>query len=151
MKEYYINSKTLAIVPYEEKYSKVYEEGRIIVVKKRPNIIIKHNCIYNGSTLSGRLQGTFNLTGYSYKAPILINNKEGDVYFPTTSMRLKDCCWINSHKIKYYSPSDDNTCFIHFYDGSFVKINQSSYIINNQLLRSLRLDTILRNLWLQKT
>ena len=150
MKDYFINNKTLAIIPYEDKYSKVYEEGRIIVVKRRPNTIIKNNCIYNGSTLEGRLCSTYNLTGYSYKAPILVNNK--DVYFPTTSMRLKECCWINASKIKKYKKSsDDNSCNIYFYDGSCIEIKQSNYIINNQFLKALRLDTILRNLWLQKT
>jgi len=150
MKEYYISSKTLAIVPYEEKFSEIIEIGRRLIVKRRPNIIIKHNCIYNGSTLAGRLEGTYNLTGYSYKAPILINNKEGDIFFPTTSMRLKECCWINSAKIKTYESISNDECNIIFYDGSSIKINQSSYIINNQILKSLRLDSILRNLWPQK-
>ncbi len=148
MKDYFINSKTLAIIPYDNNSSKVYEEGRSMIIKRRPNKIIKNNCLYNGSSLKGRLDSTYNLTGYSYKAPILVNNN--DIYFPTTSMRLKECCWINSTKIKDYIGLDKESCSILFYDGTLLQIKQSSYVINNQLLKSLRLNTILRNLWVKK-
>ena len=58
MKDYEINSSTLAIVPLDDKVSKVYEEEDEYIVQKSANSIIKDNCQFYGSSYEGRCVGT---------------------------------------------------------------------------------------------
>ena len=57
MKDYEINSSTLAIVPIGKDCSKVYEEEEEYIVNKSSNSIIKDNCIFYGSSYIGRCMG----------------------------------------------------------------------------------------------
>ena len=148
MNDYIINNKTLAIIPANDGLnSLVYEVGRSFVVLKKPNSIIKKNCIFNGSSLEGRIQGTYNLTGYSYKVPVLVSNKDYIIFFPTSSLRLKDCAWICLNNIKFARFDEQiNMCKIYFKDNTHIAIDQSVYVINTQILKSTRLCEIIRNL-----
>ena len=94
MNNYLINSNTLAIMSYQSK-SIVFEKNKKIIINKNPNAIIKCNCNMYGSSYAGRVEGTKKLTGYSYKAPIIIEDKNNIIFFPTSSPRLKNTSWIN--------------------------------------------------------
>ena len=75
MTEYKINKNTLAIIPFSTSNSVIYENRRKNIVGRRPNKIIFDNCLKNGSSFDGRLDSTRLLTGYTYKAPILIKEQ----------------------------------------------------------------------------
>ena len=145
MKNYVISGNTLAILPFDNGKSLVYEGKEQFVINTKPNNIIKKNCIYNGSTYDGRLKCTELLTGYSYKAPVLIREDENIIFFPTSSPRLKDCVWISLNNIDSW----DNCCEkffsrIVFLNKLFIKLPISFNILNNQILRSTQLDAKLR-------
>ena len=141
MNNYLINKDTLAIIPYDDN-SLVYERDRKFIVKKNPNAIIISNCYMHSSSYVGRLDGTKRLTGYSYKAPIIIEERSKTIFFPTSSPRLKNASWINLDNIEY-AYRDKNKNKIMFSNGISIDIDLSLNVINNQILRATRLSSIL--------
>lgn len=142
METYQINSKTLAIMPLGKKTSKVYENENIIIVDKSANRIIAENCEYNGCSYAGRKKGTMELIGVTHKAPILIQEEKNLIFFPTCSPRIKDCAWISLNNIESYKPYDDES-LITFNNNFVLKVNVSNQIIDHQVLRSTRLESVL--------
>lgn len=148
MKDYIINSDTLAIIPCENNMSLVYEGERVIIVNNKPNNIIKMNCLMNGSTLLGRQKGTENMTGDVYKVPIVVREKDSLIFFPTSSPRLKSVSWINLNNIdRAYYDKINRLSVILFINSVRVEFNVSLNIINNQIFRATRLE---HNLWRNK-
>ncbi len=145
MKNYLINENTLAILPEGESGSLVIEKDNSYLVSKRPNTIIKCNCAMHGSSFQGRLDGTKELTGYIYKAPIVIEDKTNMIAFPTTSPRLEKVAWVLLNHVDYaYEDSGKNENMIMFNNGLSVKIDSSLNILNNQILRATRLSSKLK-------
>ena len=109
MKEYEINSATLAIVPIDDQVSKVYEEEEEYIIQKSANSIIKQNCEFYGSSYEGRCIGTKYLTGIKSKHPIIIEESRNIIFFPTSSIRTGQSTWIALNKIKKYNKTKFNS------------------------------------------
>ena len=145
MKNYSISKKTLAIIPCGEKKSLVYEEDDCFLVDSKPNKIMDFNCKYYGSSMNGRIKGTDSLIGISYKAPIIVEENNPIVFFPTTSPRLKQCAWISLNNIdKYYFDKDQNKSIVQFLNEESLEFSLSYNVLNNQILKANRLDYVLR-------
>lgn len=145
MKKYSISNKTLAILPFGEKKSLVYEDNDCFLVDSKPNKIMDYNCEYYGSSMNGRLKGTDNLIGISYKAPIIVEEKNLLVFFPTTSPRLKKCAWVNFNNIdNYYYDTFLGKSVIKFLNEETLTFPISYNILNNQILKSNRLEFVMR-------
>lgn len=136
MNNYVINKDTLAIVPYLKGKSIVYENNHEYIVNKSPRRIISLNCDFNGSSFEIRKQVTSKLTGDAYKVPMLLNNKENIIMFPTESPRLNTCCWINYKNIKCFYNSGNGLVTVKFNDGHPLIFSCSANIIRNQILKS---------------
>ena len=107
--------------------------------------ILKRNCFYNGSTYDGRTSATFYLTGYRYKAPILIKEEGSIIFFPTKSPRLEGCSWLSLNNIyDYYKTKDNLMSRIIFDNRIYIEMDLSYNILNNQILRSINLESKLR-------
>ena len=144
MKDYEISKETLAIIPYGKDSSLVYEKDCNFIVNETPNTIMDDSCRYYGSTIQGRQKGTTDLTGISYKAPIIINEEGNIIFFPTTSPRLKKCCWVSLNNIdSYYYDFEKNICIIIFDNKEKIEFDMSYCILNNQILKSHRLESII--------
>lgn len=144
MKNYYINKNTLAIIPYGENKSLIYEGDKRIIVDRRPNSIIKFNCLIYGSSIDGRLLSCKRIVGYRYKTPILIKEDERILFFPTSSPRLKSCSWISLENINnYYFDNVEKHCVINFNNNVSLDLYISYGVFNNQVLRSTRYLSIL--------
>ena len=98
--DYEINSSTIAIVPLDNKITKIYEEETEYIINKSANSIIKENCEFYGSSYEGRCVGTKVLTGIKTKYPIIIEESRNIIFFPTSSIRNKQSTWIALNKIK---------------------------------------------------
>lgn len=145
MKTYKINANTLMIIPYKEKYSLIIEKDKDFIIETRPNNIIKKNCVIYGSNFNGRLKSTELLTGYTYKAPILLKEEGNLIFFPTSSPRLSSCSWINFNNIDdTYYDKKKRVSIVIFTCGKSMEINTSLNIINNQIFRATRLDHNIR-------
>lgn len=142
MDNYTINSKTLAIIPIDENKSKVYESNNVLIVAKNTHKLIEENCEHYGSSLSGRKKGTLDLIGVTHKSPIVIEDENNIIFFPTSSPRLKDCSWISLNNLETYAPYD-KASIIKFKNNLSLQIPVSNKIINNQVLRATRLESVL--------
>ena len=143
MNQYEINDSTLALIPLDETKTKIIEENRSIIVNMNCMNIIKKSCEYFGSSYVGRCGGTKNLIGITHKAPIIIEESRNMIYFPTTSPRLKECIWLSLKHIKDYK-KDNGKSLVIFESGQAITVDISYFSLDNQYLRAIKLDSILR-------
>ena len=144
MRDYEINEKTLAILPFGKKKTIVYEEHDCFILEQTVNKIMDNSCRYYGSSIEGRQKGTTSLTGLTYKVPIIISEENNIIFFPTSSPRLKDCAWISLNNINRYFNNNDAT-MVEFLNRETLELPLSYNVLNNQILRASRLESSLRN------
>ena len=146
--EYEINEDTLALISLDDK-TKVFEKDKTFMVSKETNLIMEDSCQYFGSSLSGRQKGTENLIGVSYKAPIIVEESNNIIFFPTTSPRLKKCSWISLNNLERYY-TKNKKIVLEFKNKQKIMLNLSFGVIDNQILRATRLEAVLRGRKVQK-
>lgn len=139
---YQINPKTLAIIPINKRQTKVFEDDMVLVVNKKTSKIIEENCEYFGSSFEGRKKGTMDLLGITHKAPILIEESNNIIFFPTSSPRLNDCGWISLNNLESNKAYDDES-IIQFNNNIKLQVSVSNKTIENQVLRATRLESLL--------
>ena len=135
MKDYEINSSTLAIIPIGKDCSKVYEEEEEYIINKSSNSIIRDNCIFYGSSYIGRCMGTKSLTGIKSKFPIIIDESRNIIFFPTTSSRTQQSSWICLNKVEKCYKKAKNSSIL-FKNTHKVDFKISFYSMENQISRA---------------
>ncbi len=143
MERYEINDKTIALYGMNNK-TRVYEENKNFVVDKTTYEIMEDSCAYFGSSLEGRKKGTNNLIGVNYKAPIIVEESNDLIFFPTSSPKIKSCSWLRSNKINRYYYKN-NRLIVEFKNGDKIPLDITYDILDNQVIRSIRLETVLKN------
>lgn len=143
MKDYEINEKTLAILPYEKNKAIVYEGKDCYILEKSVNRIMDESCRYYGSTFEGRQKGSSTLTGITYKVPIIISEEKNMIFFPTNSPRLKECGWISLNNFNRYYEKDSKI-ILEFMNKEVVELLLSENIIRNQILKASFLESAIR-------
>ena len=141
---YEINNATMAIISLKKGRSRIIEEQDEFVVTKDSTEIINDSCKYFGSSYSGRFEGTKNLIGINYKAPIIIEESREIIFFPTSSPRFQNCSWICLKKINTIE-KDNKRTILKFKNGSRLILDVSYHSIENQILRSTLLESKMRN------
>lgn len=115
-----------------------------IVVPIKPTKVIDISCRYFGSSYEGRFEGTKSMLGIRYKAPIIIEESFNFIFFPTTSPRLEDCCWISLNAIvNYYA--EDHFTIIKLKNGEQIKVDISLPSLENQMFRATKLENLIKN------
>ena len=142
MKSYEINNKTVALYAMENK-TRVYEEDKNFIVDKKASEIMEESCAYFGSSLSGRRKGTEHLIGASYKAPIIVEESHSIIFFPTSSPKSSTCSWLRLSMVERYYYRN-NELVVEFKNGDKILLNASYGVIDNQVLRATRLESVLR-------
>ena len=149
LEDYEIGYGTQAIIPLSEDKTMIYEEEGEYIVDKPANQIINYNCNYYGSSYNGRLNAAKKILDSNYKVPILIEESEFIVFFPTKSSLLDDCCWINYSFIKKYDTNGKKTTII-FKNNQQIDVDISKLSLENQISRSYKLELISRKRKLNK-
>lgn len=144
METYEISKQTLAVIALNEETSKIIEEDKEFTINRSSKKIINDSCKFFGSSYDGRFQGTKTMLGISHKSPIIIEESNEIIFFPTSSPRLDMCSWISLNNIKDYYKDKKNT-IINFSCGKVLNLDISYGIIDNQVLRATRLQIILKN------
>lgn len=142
MKDYEINENTLAVLPKNDHKSLVYEIDGNYVVPMKTSKIMEESCKYYGSTFNGRKEGSASILNSSTKVPIIVEDSDNLIFFPTSSPRLNECGWISLNHIEKLT-KEKTGCKITFKDGKSIRLSISYGVINNQILRSARLKTII--------
>lgn len=143
MQDYEINKKTLAIVPFGKNKTIVYENHDCFILEERASKIMDSSCRYYGSSMEGRQKGTTSLTGITYKVPIVVSEENQIIFFPTSSPRLKDCAWISLSNVQRYFNQGDRI-IIEFLNQEIIELPVSYNIINNQILKASRLESLFK-------
>ena len=145
MDKYEINGSTMAIIGIDEFNSKVIEKNKDYIISSSAYEVMEDSCKYFGSSYSGRVEGSKNLTGYKYKLPIIVSEIADLIFFPITTIDNPQCVWIN---LNYYDKIVEKNSFnyIYFKNNKYLKTNVSKYSISNQVLRSSKLHYILSNI-----
>ncbi|HHX93692.1 MAG TPA: hypothetical protein GX690_01165 [Tenericutes bacterium] len=146
MQTYEINRNTQAIIAHQKNNklgSLVYEKGNKFFVPMTPTEIIKKSCEYFGSSFEGRQKGTKSLLCISHKVPIVVEELNQIIFFPTTSPRLEECSWISLSHIEEYEKSGYDSK-VYFKEGESIELPISIGVLDNQVLRAARLVFVLR-------
>ena len=143
--KYEISRGTLAVVPNEFESSLVYEDDQRYLIDESPFKIMEDSCKYFGSTYEGRKRGAREILGAEYKVPIVIEDSNNLIVFPTTSPSSEECVWISLKRVKNIEKVDTNHTRVIFDNNIEILVDCSYRTMENQLSRASRLDLILRN------
>lgn len=143
MKNYEINSQTIALIPITSTKTKVYELEKEFVVDKSGLKIMEESCEFFGSSLEGRQKGTKRLIGITHKSPVIVEESRNIIFFPTNSPRIEKCCWISLNNLENISKLPNNTLLI-FKNSRELYLDISFNILDNQILRATRLESVSR-------
>ena len=72
MDSYEINKDTYAILSVSNNVTRVVEKNDEYFIKKGSYEVMEDSCAYYGSSCEGRIKGTKNILGNTYKVPIII-------------------------------------------------------------------------------
>lgn len=140
---YYVNKGTCMIMPVDNNTSRVVELDNTFLVEKSVHSIIEDSCIYFGSTYNGRFIGSKKILNMNYKLPIVIEEFNSLIFFPTSSPRFKDCIWISLNNISKYLKNENGSSIVFNNDLEF-NLDISYYSLENQVFRATLLDSLIR-------
>lgn len=143
--DYEISKGTLAIVPNEKETSLIYEDDERYFVNQTPFQIMEESCKYFGSTYRGRKDSAREILGAEYKVPIIVEDSDNLIVFPTTSPKAEDCVWISLKRVKSFEKIDSINTKIIFDNNKEIIVPTSYRTIENQISRASRLDLIMRS------
>ena len=143
MDSYEINKDTCAIISVDKNITKVVEKNNEYYVNQTTYEIMDNSCQYYGSSCEGRIKGTKMILGSSYKVPIIVEETNDIIFFPTESPSSSSCSWLSLNQIDRYEDCDGFTKVTFNNNQSiFVKMSVSSF--ENQILRANRLESLLK-------
>ena len=143
MKNYEINVETLLIVPYQKGKSKVYEYDRNFIVNCISGNIIRDSCLYFGSSIDGRREAIKDILGVDMKVPILIEDSKNIIFFPVTSCINTNSIWISYQNLVKYSKINEFSTVLYFHNNQKVIIDVKYNLIDNQIIRCIKLESLL--------
>lgn len=123
----------------------VYEDDSRYIVNETPFKIMEESCKYFGSTYDGRKDSAKAILGAEYKVPIIVEENNNIIVFPTTSPSSADCVWISLGRIKIFEKIDSSNTKIIFDNNREIIVPCSYRTIENQVSRASRLDLVMRN------
>ena len=142
--EYEINRGTLAIVPNEIDNSLVYEDDDRFLIHQTPFEIMEESCKYFGSTYEGRKESAKAILGAEYKVPVIVEDSDNLIVFPTTSPKSEDCVWISLKRVKSFAKVDSGNTKIIFDNNKEIIVRISYRTLENQISRASRLDFMMK-------
>ena len=139
---YEINKDTCAVLNVNNEVSKVIEKQQEYFLPKTTYEVMEDSCAYYGSSYDGRLKGTKMILGSNYKLPVIIEETNDIIFFPTNGLGNDKCSWISLNQIEKYEPQGGYTK-VTFSGGKSVILKISCSSFETQVLRSTRLLNLL--------
>ena len=138
--KYEINDETLALIKNGKK-TKVLEYADEYNIDETPYEVMEHSCSYFGSSLEGRLNGSKSILGSVYKVPIMVEETQKLIFFPTEAINSPNVAWISYKNIKNVEKYGKKS-IIRFVNGYNLIINCPYFTLKNQIFRCNMLDSI---------
>ena len=145
MNNYEINEETYAIISKDIGKTEIIEKSNDYIIDNDAYKVMDESCKYFGSSYEGRKEGSKSILGAEYKVPIVVEDTENLIVFPTTSPYADDCVWISLKRISNIYKIDACNSKIVFDNNKEIIVPCSFRSLENQLARASRLDLILRN------
>ena len=139
---YEINKDTCAILTVNDEVTKIVENKQEYLLPKPSFEVMEDSCAYYGSSFDGRLKGTKMMLGANYKLPIIIDESNNIIFFPTNGTSNTKCSWISLNQIEKYEPKGGYTK-VTFAGGKNLVLKMSYSSFEMQLLRATRLQNLL--------
>ena len=134
-KSYEINGDTLALIYVKENLTRVLELNTEFTVNDNISNIVDYSCRFFGSSFDGRVQGSKHLIGMNYKLPIIIEETQELIFFPTASTKTKGCIWLSLSNIdKHYR--EGKRSVIKFKNKKTLNINLTYGALQSQMSRA---------------
>ena len=141
--KYEINENTLAVLYNGYDKTKIIEKNDEYEIDTKAYKIMEENCEYYGSTYVGRIKAAKKMLNCSYKLPVLVEESNSLIFFPTKSSLEEDCSWINYGEINKYN-KNNGFIEVEFNNNKKILLDMSKISLENQLARSSRLESITR-------
>ena len=142
--KYEVNDDTLAILPFEDGKTKIIEKNDEYIVNDTPYEVMEHSCNYFGSSFDGRIIGSKNILGSVYKIPVIVEETQKLIFFPTEALASDNVGWISYKNIKNIEKHNRKSKVI-FNNGDSVIIDCPYFSVKNQIFRCNMLDAISSN------
>jgi len=143
MKNYEINDDTYAVIGENPFKTKIIEKDYDYDIEKGAYSVMDESCEYYGSSYKGRLKASKSILDCSYKLPILVEESTFLIFFPIKSSLEEDCVWLNLNRIKKTEKVNNKTNII-FENNKEIIVDASKISVDNQILRSTKLESLLR-------
>ncbi len=143
MESYEINKETCAVIGVNDNITKVIEGNDEYFINKGCYEVMEDSCEYYGSTCDGRMKGTKQILGSNYKVPIVVEESNEIIFFPSESPNSPNCVWFSLNNVEKYEREDGYTK-VTFSSGRDLIVKMSVISFENQLLRANRLGSMIR-------
>ena len=143
MDSYEVNNKTCAVIGINDEVTKVIETNDDYFVNKNSFSVMEDSCQYYGSSCDGRIKGTKMILGSNYKVPIIVEESNEIIFFPTESPYSNKCAWISLNNMKSYEKCNGFTKVI-FDENKEIIVKMSIGAFEMQVLRANRLGSLLK-------
>jgi len=143
MDSYEINKDTYAVISVNDDVTKIMEKEDEYFINKSSYEVMEDSCAYYGSSCDGRIKGTKMILGSNYKVPIVVEEANDIIFFPTEAMKSPNCVWLSLNNIKSYEKCNGFTKVI-FNSGKEMIIKMSIASFEMQILRANRLGSIIK-------
>lgn len=140
--KYEVNNETLAVIGVGNNKTRIIEYNNDFLLEDNAYEVMDYSCNYFGSSYKGRVDGTKNILGCKNKVPIILEESNEIIFFPTISPELSNCCWISLNSIEKIEDHEKNS-IIYLKNGKKIFLNVSKKSIDNQILRATRLKYLL--------
>lgn len=142
VEEYIINSLTLYIERVDNFSSKVFEKDFSFIINRNINEIIADSCIYYGCTFDGRVNASKLILGTNIKLPIVIEESQNIIFFPTRSNVNESCVWVSFNNLENIDRIGMNTKII--FKNGYEYVSKCSFnVIDRQFYNCLKLERLL--------
>lgn len=147
--KYEVNDETLAVLPFPDGKTRIIETDDEYVVNDTPYEVMEHSCTYFGSSFEGRMLGSKDILGSIYKAPVIVEETQKLIFFPTESITSENVGWLSYKNIKNVEKYNKQSKII-FNNGFSIVVDCPYFSIKNQIFRCNMLDNISRDRKMKK-
>ena len=142
--KYEINDDTLAILPFDDGRTRIIEKNDEYIVNDSTYEVMEHSCNYFGSSFDGRVSGSKSILGSVYKTPIIVEETQKLIFFPTEAINSSNNSWISYKNIKNVEKFDTKSKIL-FNNNDFIIVDCPYFSVKNQIFRCNMLEAISNN------
>ncbi|MCF3942047.1 competence protein ComK [Oceanobacillus alkalisoli] len=144
-----ISPVTMAIIASRDKdgrlISYILDETAEYVSHLSPSKLIDNACMFFGSSLKGRQEGSRVISGLTHKVPISIDPASGMYFLPTYSPTSPKCSWLSHSHIGDVIQLDEGNAEVLFINGKTITLDVSYGSLTNQVRRTAQFRYKLNN------